>query len=90
MKRDMRVNKDKIIIAIGFGVLLFASGCAPQPPSGLSQEQQVMDAQRAAKPAGKPGTAMNGDEADAVYRSYLENIGKPLPAQDNGRSAEAR
>lgn len=87
MKKEMRVKSRKIMVAFGLGILLGVSACAPQPRAGLTQEQQVMEAQRAAR---TPGVAMNGDEADAVYKNYLDNIGKPPPAHDDNRGMETR
>ena len=87
MKKEMRVKTRKLMSAFGLGLLLGISACAPQSPVGLTQEQQVMEAQRAAR---TPGAAMNGDEADAVYKNYLDNIGKPLPAHDDDRGMETR
>jgi hypothetical protein len=86
MKMEMRVTR----WTLGIGILLVLAGCAAEPAAGPSREEQVMAAQRAARPAGKPGTAaMRGDEADAVYKNYLNDIGKPLPVQ-SGQSSEVQ
>lgn len=80
MKMEMRVTR----LTFGIGILFALAGCAAEPVAGPSQEQQVMAAQRAAGSVAKPGAmTLRGDEADVVYKNYLEDIGKPLPVQSD-------
>lgn len=61
-----------------FALLLGLAACAT-PPSGPTAAQNVMKAQLAAPaPAPEKASAMEGAEADTVYKNYIGRLGKPL------------
>lgn len=71
------------------GISLALAACAPAKVAGPTQEEGVMAAQYAAKRSGEaPG--MQGAESDAIYKNYLENIGKPLETNDGRTGVQSR
>jgi len=65
----------KTPVALCFAFAFLLLGCAPQKMTGPTPEQNVMNVQRTSKEKTPP---MNGAEAEAIYKNYIENIGKPV------------
>lgn len=68
-------NGNLMVSLAAFGLALLLAGCATEPVTGPRSEQLVMDAQHTAKSKTPP---MQAVEADAIYKNYIENIGKPV------------
>jgi hypothetical protein len=73
-RRDI-LKSLKMPTALCFVFVLIFLGCAPEKVTGPTPEQNVMNAQYTTKTKSPP---MSGAEADAIYKNYIENIGKPV------------
>lgn len=74
----MRGNKlDRSFLPVLFTLVAICPifGCAPEKMTGPTQQETVMSAQQAASGNTPP---MRADEADAIYKHYVDGIGKPV------------
>ncbi|HEY4345577.1 MAG TPA: hypothetical protein VGN05_14600 [Parvibaculum sp.] len=69
----MKSFETSAVLCIAFALPLL--GCAPEKAADVTPTQSVMDAQYTAKAKTPP---MDAAEADAIYKNYIDNIGKPV------------
>lgn len=81
------LGKSLAAIFCGAAISVLCLGCAPQTMTGPTPVQATLDAQHTAKNVTPP---MDGVEADAIYKNYIENIGKPVKPTSSMDESSAR